>query len=110
MDRGLVRALRDNGLAVLTVAEAARRGLSDEAQLAFAASQHRAVYTANLADFARLHTRMLQAGLHHAGIIVVGPQMTDLGLQIRALVRLEEALDLPEMIDRMEFLSAWIVP
>jgi hypothetical protein len=107
MRRGLVRALRGNGLDVLTVAEAGRRRLSDEEQLTFAATQGRAVYTANLADLARLHNRWLGRGLHHAGIIVLGEQLTDVGAQIRALLRLTATLDSTAMRDRLEFLTNW---
>ena len=39
MDRDLVRALRAVGVHVLTVAEANRRGYSDEQQLRFASSE-----------------------------------------------------------------------
>ena len=108
MSHGLVRALRASGLDVMTVAEAQRRSLHDEQQLQYATSQGRSVYTCNVGDFARLHRDWLRGGLHHAGIILLADQSTDVGVQIRALVRLTATLDLDAMRDRLEFLSNWI--
>lgn len=108
MRRGLVRALRAGGLDVLTVAEARRRSLHHEQQLQYAASQGRSLYTCNVGDFARLHKGWLAGGLHHAGIILLADQSTDVGAQIRALVRLTVTLDLAAMRDRLEFLDNWV--
>jgi nucleoside-triphosphatase THEP1 len=108
MDRDLVRGLRRNGLDIVTVAEADRRRLSDEEQLIFAADQRRALYTANVPDFARLHRHWLARDRHHAGLIMLVDQRTPLGAQIRALVRLTNTLDVPAMQDRVEFLSNWV--
>jgi predicted nuclease of predicted toxin-antitoxin system len=60
--------LRDFGYDVLTVQEAgnAGQGISDEAVLAFAVEQERAVITINRRDFIRLHHHSAT----HAGIIV----------------------------------------
>lgn len=62
MARGLVRALRALGIEVLTTFEAGRLRSSDEEQLAFAALEGRAIYTANQADYARLHDRWMNPG------------------------------------------------
>jgi predicted nuclease of predicted toxin-antitoxin system len=63
-----VQELRQLGYDVLTAHDAglANRGVPDADQLAFAASQGRAIVTHNRRHFVRLHQ---QAG-HHAGIIV----------------------------------------
>jgi predicted nuclease of predicted toxin-antitoxin system len=60
--------LRTLGHDVLTVQEAgnANRRISDDAVLAFATSQNRAVLTLNRRDFIRLHKQSTD----HAGIIV----------------------------------------
>ena len=60
--------LRDLGHDVLTVQEAgqANQRIPDEAVLAFAIGQDRAVLTVNRADFIRLHKQ----NSNHAGIIV----------------------------------------
>jgi predicted nuclease of predicted toxin-antitoxin system len=62
------RLLRELGHDVLTVQEAGQgnQRIPDEAVLAFAISQNRAVLTVNRADFIRLHKQ--DSG--HAGIIV----------------------------------------
>jgi hypothetical protein len=107
---GLVRGLRSGDIDVLTVAEAGRRGAPDERQLEFAASVGRTIYTANVGDYARLNDQWLARGQHHAGIIVLARQRTNVGVQIRALTRLCEQLDPLAMQDRLEFLRNWIVP
>jgi hypothetical protein len=109
LNSGLVRGLRSRNIDVLTVAEAGRRGASDEQQLEFAVSVGRAVYTANLADFARLNDRWLATGQHHAGIIVLARQSLSVGVQLRALARLCEECEPIAMQDRIEFLLNWIV-
>ncbi len=108
MDRDLVRGLRAAGVDVLTVADAGRRGISDEEQLAFATSEGRALYTCNVSDFARLHSGWLRVGRPHAGIIVLPDQLTAVGTQINALVRIVQTLDPATMRDRLEFLSNWV--
>src|SRR6266571_8813664 len=103
MDHSLVRALRSHGVDVLTVAEAGRTQLSDGEQLMFAASEGRTLYTSNVGDFARLHRRWLDEERHHAGLIVLVDQLTDIGVQLRALLHICQALDPTEMEDRLEF-------
>jgi hypothetical protein len=107
LTRALVRGLRAQGVDVVTAAEAGTVSLKDEEQLSFAAQQSRAIYTANLTDFVRLHGVWLRAGRHHAGVIVLTDQRTPIGVQIRALVRLVNTHSLETMRDRMEFLSNW---
>ena len=93
MDRGLVRALRSMGLDVVTVAEVGKRRVPDEELLRFATQESRALYTSNVGDFTRLHVSCLRRGLHHAGIIVLANQLTDIGTQVAGLVRLATTLD-----------------
>jgi hypothetical protein len=62
--------LRRDGFDVLTTQEAAMDTASDEDQFAFATSQHRAVFTFNIRDFAPLHHEWRTSGREHAGIIV----------------------------------------
>ena len=63
-----VAALRQLGHDVLTVLEAGRanQAIPDEAVLAFATADNRAVLTLNRRDFIRLHYQFPE----HAGIIV----------------------------------------
>lgn len=104
MDLDLARGLRRNGLDVITAAEAGKLGLPDGEQLRFAASAGRAIYTANNADFSRLHASFLERGLSHAGIIVRTSQRMQIGDQLRGLVRLAE--EWPDgLIDTLVYLS-----
>jgi hypothetical protein len=109
MDRDLVRGLRARSVDVLTVFEAGRLGLPDEDQLRFAASQGRAIYTANVNDFARIHARWVRTGRHHTGIILLFNQRTDIGVQIAALVRASNDLTPDAARDRMAHLSDWML-
>lgn len=63
-------ALRLRGYDVVSAHEFAKWNLSDEEQLAFAASDNRALFTFNRGDFAKLHEQWLNSGKSHGGIIV----------------------------------------
>lgn len=105
--RAVARGLRQNGIEVLTAIEAGRQGASDEEQLEFAATQGRVLFSANVADFARIHKAWLQAGRHHSGLVLLHRQRTPIGIQVRALTRLANALVPGAMRDRQEYLSGW---
>lgn len=62
--------LRGRGYDVLTTEEAGKDTASDEEQLAFAATEKRAILTFNIRDFAPLHDAWQAADRPHAGIIV----------------------------------------
>lgn len=62
--------IRARGFDVLTTREAQRLHATDEEQLAFAASEGRALLTHNRADFESLHQIYIATGKHHAGILV----------------------------------------
>lgn len=66
----VIRALRANGTDILTSAEAGHQLFGDEQQLEFATAEVRAIYTANLVDFTRLHAAWMRGGRHHHGVIV----------------------------------------
>ncbi len=65
------RAARGMGLDVESVHELARTGLSDEHQLAFAASERRTLVTRNRDDFIALTRAFYATGRAHAGILIV---------------------------------------
>lgn len=67
---GLATALRERGYDAIHVYDADRSGLDDEAQLAYAAEQGRAILTFNTRDFEPLATEWFFAGKSHAGIII----------------------------------------
>ena len=86
----LVVAFRAAGVDILTTQEAGRLGEADDDQLAFAVSEGRALYTANKADFARLHSSYLAAGSRHAGIIICTWQEMSPERQVQRLLELIE--------------------
>lgn len=64
-------AARGLGLDVVSVHELARMGLTDEQQLAFAASEGRILVTRNRDDFITLTRTFYATGRAHAGIVIV---------------------------------------
>lgn len=107
MSHSLAAALRSYGVEVLTALEAGLIQASDEEQLAFATSKGAAIYSFNVSDFYRMHAEQLQAGKSHAGIILCQQQQFAIGEQLRRLMKLLGTLSEQEMVDRVEFLSAW---
>lgn len=105
----VIAPIRLAGAACVTAAEADRLAYADPDQLQFAAEHQMVVYTANRRDFARLHKEWMGAGRHHAGIIVWTRAKMDIGTQIRALLALLEAIPPEEFVDRIEYLSRWVV-
>ncbi|NET82264.1 MAG: hypothetical protein F6J94_10045 [Moorea sp. SIO1F2] len=83
--RQVVELLRSLEHDVLTVQEAGNQGLSDEAVLAFAVNQNRAVLTLNRRDFFRLH-RLNQ---EHCGIIAC----VDDGERQRMVMNIDQAIN-----------------
>lgn len=104
MHRGLAPALRARGVDVMTVFESGLVGLPDEAVLADAAREGRAVYTFNVGDFARLHADYQRQGMDHAGIIVVPRQRYGVGEQLRLLLSLMNAQPAEAMKNQLVFL------
>lgn len=88
----LLRALEHD---VLTVQEASNAGLSDEAVLAFAVSQNRAVLTLNRRDFFRLH-RLNQ---EHCGIIAC----------VDDVDRTRMATNINQVIDGLETITGQLI-
>lgn len=76
---------------VVSVVELRRRGLSDRAQLEFAAEQNRVLVTRNRGDYLVLTREFYQASRPHRGVLLV-----DAGLPN----------DQPEMVARA--LSRWV--
>ena len=62
---------RGLGMDVLSVHEIDRRGLRDEDQLRFSASQQRIFVTRNRDDFLALNLTFFQTGEPHAGLLIV---------------------------------------
>ena len=80
----------------------------DEAHLAYAAAQGRALFSFNVGDFARLHAAWRARGRRHAGLVLAPQQRYALGDLIRGLTRLAAARPAEDLRDRLEFLGAWV--
>lgn len=100
----VVDGLRRAGFDVVTASQAEMRGAADEAQLTHAASDGRALYTLNVAHFARLHNEAVRDGRQHAGIIVVPRQRYSPSEKLRRLTGLLETMSAEEMINAIRHL------
>ena len=98
-------SLRNAGCHAVSTPEAGRLAESDESQLQWSADAGAVLVTFNVAHFANLHTKWMQQGRQHAGIIV--SQQRPIGDLLRRVVNLAETLDADSMHNRLEFLSDW---
>jgi hypothetical protein len=105
ISRALIRALRTRGVDLLTAQEAGKITTPDREQLEYAISQGRTVFTFNTRDFVMLHTEYMTSNNEHAGIIV--SDQIQVGLLMRRLLKLIDAIPAAEMHNRLEFLSNW---
>lgn len=105
LDSNVVEALRAAGIDVLTTPEAGNERASDEDQLAFATAEGRVIYTANRADYSRLHAALMRAGGRHVGIIVRARQQTSIGKQIRGLGRICQAYEAEGLANLLVYLE-----
>lgn len=103
----LVHALRSRGVDVTTAREAQMLGCTDLEQLVWAIANERVLYSFNIGDFFHLHSAVLAQGKSHAGIILAQQQLYSIGEQMRRLLKLIATRSAEEMIDQVEFLSAW---
>lgn len=90
--------LRRRGVDVTTARDGALLGVSDVAQLDFAAREERVLFTHD-ADFLRLHAQ----GSTHAGIVHVR-QPVSVGYCIRGLLLIHQVLAPEDMSGQVEFL------
>jgi hypothetical protein len=100
----VLSGLRARGLDVLSAEDAQMLGAADEAQLAFAVEQSRAIYTFNVDDFARLHREYLNSGTHHWGILLIPRQRYSIGGKVRQIANLLATTTAEELVDRIEYL------
>ncbi|MEC4814238.1 MAG: DUF5615 family PIN-like protein [Scytonema sp. PMC 1069.18] len=108
VERGLIQALENNGVDVVTTLEANRLAYSDEEQLIWATEQGRVIYSFNRRDFSRLHSEFLAQARNHTGIILAQQQRYSVGEQLRGLLKLITAKSAKEMIDKLEYLGNYI--
>ena len=102
----LLAFLRANGMDVLSPTEAGTDGTRDEEQLAFARREQRALLTANIRDFRRLHGEVVEYEGGHFGLLYWTRDLS-VGELGRRILRLHASLSAAQVIDREEFLSAW---
>jgi uncharacterized protein with PIN domain len=90
----LARALRERGYDAESCQEAdrANQRLPDEAQLAYAARQGRAILTFDVVDYSRLEHTWKAVGQKHAGIILA-QEITDFGTLLRRVQRHLDSVD-----------------
>jgi predicted nuclease of predicted toxin-antitoxin system len=91
--------LRGRGFDVQTTEKPGLDTASDDAQLAFATAEGRAILTYNIRDFAPLHDECVAAGRPHAEIIVsrqLGRQQY--GLLLERMLRLLNKYSAAEMV------------
>lgn len=101
--RELTQRLREKGYDALHVYDVDRGGLSDDAQLEFAAQTGRAVLTYNIKDFSPLARLWYEAGRDHAGIILsVGLEHGDL---LRQVLKFLTAVSAEEMANGVRYLQ-----
>jgi len=99
----LTERLRENGYDALHVYDADRGGLSDEAQLEYAAQQGRAILTYNARDFIPLAELWYEAGRDHAGIVI--SVQLEHGELFRRVLKLLEAVSSEEMMNAIRYLQ-----
>jgi hypothetical protein len=87
--------LRNHGFNVTTSQEMNMLTTSDEEQLAFAASEQRAIVTFNVRDFSRLRTESLNQGKEHWGIIFSTEE--SISVLFRKLLRLLNTVSTNEL-------------
>ena len=80
---------------------------SDADHLEYATANGRVLCTFNVGDFFNLHTVYLAADRTHAGLVLAQQQRYGLGEHMRRLLKLIATLSAEEMVNRVEFLSAW---
>jgi hypothetical protein len=103
--RAIAAELRNQGFDAVSTPELGRHRESDDAQLLWATQQNRAILTFNVADFARLHSRIVGADGHHCGIIV--SSQLPVGEVLRRILRLVNGLEADSLRNRLLFLSDW---
>lgn len=99
---GVVQNLRLRGFDVINAREVRHLGLDDEAQMAFAVSEHRAMVTHNRRDFEMLYERYVDEGQTHYGIIIARRRPLDTAVVARLLALLD-SVTADQMINQLRY-------
>jgi len=103
-DARLAEALRRRDYDVETTVEAGLLEASDEEQLAYAASQRRALVTHNIKHFPGEHAAWVEAGGEHWGIIILIGHST-VGIWLRRMENLLNHFSAEELQNQLLFLG-----
>ncbi|MBM4080512.1 MAG: hypothetical protein FJ272_06050 [Planctomycetes bacterium] len=95
--------LRRYGFDAISSQDAKKLSEADEDQLAFAASEQRALVTFNASDFARLHDGYLAEGKEHWGIILSTEEPTS--VLLHRLLRLLNSVSASELKNQVRWLN-----
>jgi len=98
----IVDNLRTRGFDVLSSREADMSGRSDDEQMLYAVSQHRAIVTHNRTDFESQHAKFVNQGLKHYGVIVA-KRRKDQEVVIKLLALLD-SVSADEMEDQLRYI------
>ena len=103
--RRVAAALRLRHFDVVSAHEVQRWGLSDHEQLSYAATEGRALFTYNAADYVRLHLDWMRSGQQHCGIIV--SEQLPVGETVRRLLGLLNRVAADQMRNQLYWLQAF---
>ena len=99
----LAEQLRQHGFDVASTSEAGKGETDDDEQLAYAASEQRALVTFNHKDFAVRHERYAAESKDHWGIILSTEETVD--VLRRRLLRLLNTLTAEELKNKIRWLN-----
>jgi hypothetical protein len=99
----LAAQLRRHGFDVTSSEETGLLSEPDERQLAFAASQQRAILTINHKDFIRLNRQYLAEGLEHWGIIL--STEVPINVMFRRMLAMMHAVSAEELRNQIRWLN-----
>lgn len=99
---GIVENLRTRGFDVLSARDADTVGKSDDEQMLYAVSLHRAVVTHNRVDFEKQHAKFLESGMTHYGVIVA-KRRKDVEL-VNKMLALLDAVTAEEMKNQLRYI------
>jgi hypothetical protein len=94
--------LRGRGFQAATAHEAGRLGRSDAEQLAFAASQGKALLTHNRVDYERLARQYFEVGREHCGILLAIRRLPH--EIVHRLLRILDQVSADEMRNQIRYL------
>jgi len=101
----VVAALLAAGIDVRTSHGEGLLGVPDEVHFRHAASLGLVMVTSNQGDFLRLHTRLIQSGESHTGLLIVQQQRRlGPGERIRRLIEMARELDPEDMRGEVQWL------